>query len=172
MRVTITGVDPGLVHTGVVGITLDTEARTWDVQEEAVPGVKDAEGKTQVDVYTTAQTCAAFGEEHVFIEAYRPRSHFDTDSRMQAAVRELRASIPGSKIINNTGVKQVVGKPLMQLFAVWTFVTSTNHQDLRSAARIGIYGALKDTELNAVLTQFVNDNLDGPVWTRRAASLI
>lgn len=172
MRVSITGIDPGLVHTGVVRVGLDTERRAWDVQEEAVPGVLDEHYVAQVDVEATAEWCNNFSSDHVFIEAYRPRSHFDTDSRMQVGVRGIRAAIPGSKVINNTGVKQVVGPDLMKLFGVWKFVTSTNHQDLRSAARIGIYGALKEPELNAVLTQFVEDNLDGRAWTRHVQAWI
>lgn len=172
MIVTITGVDPGLVHTGVVSLTLWSEIRTWEVHERAVDGVRDADGKVQVDVDGTAQACRDFDSDHVFIEGYRPRSHFDTDSRMEAGVRGIRASVPGSKVINNTGVKQVVSQDLMQLFSVWKFSTSTNHQDLRSAARIGIYGALKDPELNQILTRFVMDNLDGEPWTRKAAAYI
>lgn len=172
MRVTITGVDPGLVHTGVVAITLDDEAHTWEVQERAVPGVKDEDDVVQVDVEGAAQACLEFGSDHVFIEGYRPRSHFGTDARMQTGVRGIRASVSGAKVINNTGVKQVVGQDLMHLLGVWKFATSTNHQDLRSAARIGIYGALKHPQLNEILFQFVVDYLDGTPWTRQVKAYI
>lgn len=177
MTITITGIDPGIVHTGVVAIGLDAERRVWTVDEIVVPGVQlphpSGIGTTPaVDVYSTIKLVETGPDNHVFIEAYRPRSHFAHDASMVSAVRELATGIPGAKVINNTGVKQVVGQQLMQLFSVWKFATSTHHQDLRSAARIGIYGALKDTELNAVLTQFVTDNLDGRVWTRTATAYI
>lgn len=172
MSVTITGVDPGLVHTGVVAITLDIGISQWLVQERALPGVKDEDGTVQVDVAGTAQACLDFGSDYVFVEAYRPRSHFDTDSRMQAGVREIRAAVPGAKVINNTGVKKVVGQSLLSLFGMWSFATSTNHQDLRSAARIGIYGALKNDELNTIMTQFVADALDDRAWTRRRPATV
>lgn len=172
MTVTITGVDPGLVHTGVVAIKLDPLHKRWRVEEAAVAGVKDEDDVTQVDVEGAAQACLQFGSDHVFIEGYRPRSHFDTDSRMQAGVRGIRASVLRSKVINNTGVKQVVGQELMHLLGVWKFATSTNHQDLRSAARIGIYGALKDPDLNKIMTEFVTDYLDGKPWTRHVSAWV
>jgi hypothetical protein len=71
----------------------------------------------------------------------------------------LRRSLPGVEILDNTGVKKVVTKPLMQLLGCWDFPTVTHHQDLRSAARIALYGGLKDQDINSLLTQIVMKQL-------------
>jgi hypothetical protein len=71
----------------------------------------------------------------------------------------LRRSLPGVEILDNTGVKKVVTKPLMQLLNCWDFPTVTHHQDIRSAARIALYGGLKNTEINSYLTQIVMKQL-------------
>lgn len=149
------GIDPGLVHTGLVSFELDPSRRLWRIFAEAIPGP---------DIEATKKLLAGWSGK-VFIEAYRPRSHFGTDPAMTKAVNDMKAALPKAKVLNNTGVKQVVRQPLMELLGVWRFGISTHHQDLRSAARIGLYGALKDDELNAVLAGFVTDHIDGRAWT-------
>ena len=74
--------------------------------------------------------------ERTTIEAYRPRSHLQSDARMGALVNKLRDSIPGSRTMDNTGMKTVITPELMKLMGVWLFTTKSHHQDLRSAARI------------------------------------
>lgn len=151
----IVGVDPGLVHTGVVTFVFRPEDRTFTHFEDVVSGLDVG----RVEEIVTLDHPAA-----VFIEAYRPRSHYDNDARMGAAVNDLKRVLPNATALDNTGVKQVVSRELMELLGVWKFRTSTNHQDLRSAARIAIYGMLKDTEWNALLAQIVIDALDGNHW--------
>jgi hypothetical protein len=101
---------------------------------------------------------------HIFIEAYRPRSHFNTDARMTEAVNATRAALPGSIVLLNTGVKKVVKQPLMELLGVWKFSTPTHHQDLRSAARIALLGALRDDKLNRIIADIVRDHINGNDW--------
>ena len=149
------GIDPGLVHTGVVSIIIDPEWRQFTHVPTVVTGLAIEE---------IVELAAAATPDRVFIEAYRPRSHFDNDARMGAAVNELRRRIPHAQSLNNTGVKQVVTQELMQLLKLWKFTHRTNHQDLRSAARIALYGMLKDEELNRLLTTVVTDTLDGKHW--------
>lgn len=154
---TFIGIDPGLVHTGAVFFRLDPEGRNWTIRWNRIDGPNAAEA---------AEFCerAATPSTPVFIEAYRPRSHFGTDEKMVKAVHDFKAAIPRAKVLNNTGVKQVVKPELMRLLGVWDFGTRTHHQDLRAAARIGLYGALKDDELNLALTRFVIDHIDGRLW--------
>jgi hypothetical protein len=52
----------------------------------------------------------------------------------------------------------------MELLGVWKFHTVTNHQDLRSAARIALYGMVKSETLNKVLYSVVDDHLVGRAW--------
>ena len=151
-----TGVDPGLVHTGVVVFRLAPDARRWGVQSTAIAGL---------DIQELARF---LGEEApygpIFVEAYRPRSHFSTDQQMVEGMGRIRKINNQITVLNNTGVKAVVKPGLLSLMNAWNFSLSTHHQDLRSAARIGVLGALKDERLNQVLTNFVTDHLDGRYW--------
>ena len=78
---------------------------------------------------------------------------------MRSIEAALKRSLPSVEILDNTGVKKVVTKPLMQLLDCWDFPTVTHHQDLRSAARIALYGGLKDQEINSLLTKIVMKQL-------------
>jgi hypothetical protein len=111
---------------------------------------------------------AVFRNAHptrVFIEDYRSRGNvYNTDAKMREAVSKLRAAMPNATVLDNTGVKQVVHRELMELVGCWKFSTPTHHQDLRSAARIALYGMLKDQELNRLLSDVVKAHLDGEPW--------
>lgn len=153
----IVGIDPGIVHTGVVSLSFIESQRTLDVLSCAVPGFDE-------DIVATYVR----PDSHTFAEKYKPRSHFTTDKRMVEAEHKLKARLPKTKLILNTGVTKVVRREVMELFHVWKFSTVTHHQDLRSAARIAIYGALKDDDLNRVLYQFTVDHLEGRPWDVRS----
>ena len=154
---TIIGIDPGLVHTGLVVFELDDDKQEYAMSYEVFDGL---------DTAGAAALCSKYPEAAVFIEDYRARSHYDTDARMTAGVSQFRQAIPGSKLLSNTGVKQVVTQELMDVLDVWSFKTTTNHQDLRSAARIGLYGALKDDATNWILYQIVVDYHNSRRWKR------
>lgn len=155
----VVGVDPGLVHTGVVRMTFDSTSRTVVVDETAVPGLDPT--ATAAWIHTQPVPSS-----QIFIEGYRTRSNFSTDQAMVAGVQELRQVLKG-QVVLNTGVKQVVRRPLMELLGVWQFATVTHHQDLRSAARIALLGMLKSEQLNRVVTQVVLDHLAGRTWNVR-----
>ena len=161
----IIGIDPGLVDTGVVVIRI--EGTKVSVEPEVIHTI---EYKTQdgtlvpnyEQVAGAAQMIVALNPgAHVFIEAYRPRGNtYGTDAKMRDLMAAFRKVLPKAAVIDNTGVKQVVREPLMRRLGIWTFKEKTHHQDLRSAARIGIYGALKDTGLNQELFDFVSYELN------------
>jgi len=149
----VVGIDPGLVHTGVVSMRFNRAYKRIDVAHEAIVG-PDA---------VAARDWIGDKFAFVFIEGYRPRSNFSTDARMSAAVVEFKRETGGT-ILQNMGVKKVVKSPLMELLGVWNFATPTHHQDLRSAARIALLGMLKDDHLNKLLTDVVTDHLEGKDW--------
>lgn len=149
----VVGVDPGLVHTGVVLMTFDQPQKIIEVSAEAVPGI---------DTVRIQQFLGA-SKPHIFIEGYRPRSNLNSDKRMVEGVAAIRAATKG-QVLLNTGVKKVVKKPLMELLGVWSFSTVTHHQDLRSAARIALLGMLKDEQMNRLLANVVRDHLRGSDW--------
>lgn len=82
---------------------------------------------------------------------------------MTVAVSQIKTSTQGTVLLNE-GVKKVIRPELMRLLEVWLFTTTTHHQDLRAAARIGLFGMVKDTYLNQVLADLVRDHLAGDDW--------
>ena len=161
MTVQLIGIDPGLVHTGCVSITLFPITEAIRLSSHVVAGLDVQQVKHWVEA---SQALMPGVQSEVFIEAYRPRSHFDSDAAMGAAVKEMKQALPGSETLLNTGVKKIVTPELMKVMNIWSFSQRTNHQDLRSAARIAVYGGLKDPEINPVITKLVIDHLDGNTW--------
>lgn len=153
-----TGVDPGIVHTGVVTFRFFEKERRFAVDSEAIAGL---------DVLALTRFLNAVAVTGpIFVEAYRPRSHFYTDQQMVEAMGKIRQINSRVKVLSNNGVKKVVKPELMHKLNVWTFPQRTHHDDLRSAARIGLLGALKDDRLNLLLTNFIIDMQDGRPWRR------
>jgi hypothetical protein len=156
MRTHVVGVDPGLVHTGLVRLLFDHDTHELWVEDQAVLGIKPDLALDWIQMEPS--------KAQVFIEGYRPRSNLATDQRMVEGVAAYRTGLKGHVLLN-TGVKKVVRRSLMELLGCWSFTTPTHHQDLRSAARIAILGMLKDDTLNALLTTVVVDSMDGSPWT-------
>ncbi len=152
----IVGIDPGLVHTGVVRMVFEPGSKKVYVSHEAIVGLDTAGVQQWIEDLPA-------GDPIIFIEGYRPRGNLHGDNRMVAAVSEMRAATGGT-VLNNTGVKKVVRRPLMELLGVWSFSTVTHHQDLRSAARIALLGMLKDDDLNSLLADVVSDHINGRTW--------
>lgn len=152
------GVDPGLVHTGIVGLGFDEglhQVHTWS---EVVDGL---------DAEAVADVTNGWPDAPVVIEAYRPRSHYQADARMGAGINEMKRLIKRATTLDNTGVKKIVTPELMKLLDVWSFPTTTHHQDLRSAARIALYAMLKDDNMNHLLSAFLYDEfIAGQPWFR------
>lgn len=142
--IAVCGIDPGVIHTGCVEILFNPETPSISVTSKVVEGIDT----DKIKHFTT-------GADHIFVEAYKPRSNFAVDTYMQEGIGELRQALPSARFLNNMGVKKVVTTELMQLLEVWDFDTPTHHQDLRSAARILLFGMIKDPDLNKLLTDIV-----------------
>ena len=151
MRYRFSGIDPGIVTTGAVTLSIDSDERVFQVSERAL---------TQEEL-PSLRLWTPF--KRIFIEAYEPRSNFGHDTRMAELVKQI-ADITGGKIISNKGVKKVIRKKLMEYLGLWNFQTQTHHQDLRSAAYIMLYGMVKDEIGNQLLTQIVLDHLSLDDW--------
>lgn len=157
----IAGVDPGIIHTGVVELNLYPAQREILLYHEALVGM---DAQAVLDVITRAPNAPGDTATHVFVEGYRPRQNLTPDRKMQEGVAAIRAAT-GGKVLDNMGVKKIITPDLMKVFGVWTFSTTTHHQDLRSAARIALLGAVKDDQLNPIIADIVRDYLDGNPWT-------
>ena len=163
----VAGVDPGIVHTAAVAVHINPKdhwlkifTRVFEgISQESLEGLRDWRHLHQL-VST-----------RVWVEDYRARSHLEHDVEMQRAVSWLTHNLKNASALNNTGVKQVVTQPLMELLRLWIFPARTHHQDLRSAARIMLYGMMKDPPLNSILYEIVEDRLTSqregrkPSWT-------
>ena len=100
----------------------------------------------------------------VFIEEYKPRSHFSQDNEMISGVSRLNKAISKAKVISNTGVKQVVRRKVMEYLDMWYWPQVTHHQDLRSAAYILLYGMYKEPEFNLHIYNILADEFAGQPW--------
>lgn len=154
----VVGVDPGLVHTGVVVLQFGTHGRKLAISHEVVDG-PDAEA---VATWLTGQQLV---KPLVFVEAYRPRQNLSSDQRMMRAEVELRHALRGASFLPNMGIKRVITRDLMDVVELWKFPTATHHQDLRAAARIALLGMVKDAVMNTLLADIVRAHLDGRPWT-------
>lgn len=157
---TVIGVDPGLVHTGIVMLDFNIKERQLTLDHRAVDGLDSVAARHEVETMTKHKPYSTLD---IFIEWYRPRSGFSVDERMVQANSDFKRDL-GGNLLRNTGVKKVVTQELMQLTGVWSFSTSTHHQDLRSAARIALLGMMLDPALNKVLYIFATDNSKGRTW--------
>lgn len=158
-RVThIVGVDPGLVHTGVVRLLFKQPAKELLIETHVIDGL-DAEAVNE----WTYQT--GLPRPKVYVEKYRPRQNLSSDTRMVQGEQDIKRELPAAVLLNNTGVKKVATESLMQAMGLWSFKQSTHHQDLRSAARIAVLGMMKDEALNVVLADFVHAHLVNRPWT-------
>ena len=152
----VLGIDPGLVDTGVVRMFFNPQEKSY-ARDYHVFTALGTEVEPLVSWYDNAPGVT-------FIEAYRPRSAFTTDARMGTLVNDIRRAIPGSKTLLNQGAYSVVKQPLMEALDVWNFRWKTHHQDLRSAARIALFGMLKDPDMNRVIYDYITDYLAGNPW--------
>lgn len=160
---TVVGIDPGLVHTGIVVLTFYPGLKDLEVRSAAVVGSTPAEHTQAVVEYLADHTP---GADHTFVEDYIERgTSYGTNPKMRELMTELKRNVRGAVLVNNTGVKKVVRAPLLDLFQIRKFGTTTHHQDLEAAARILLYGMLKDEELNALVADVVLAHISGEPWS-------
>lgn len=163
MTTLIVGIDPGLRDTGVVTISFDPLNKSVTVRTFVIDG-QTVKAKPDLIRWWLA----GFSQPavtRVFIEKFVPRPGMNTTTGMTELERLLSSDIKGSKLVRNTGVKVIITKALLDLFGLWKFDLVTNHDDLRSAARIALFGMSKDPELNTLLADVVRASLDGSPWT-------
>lgn len=159
---TIIGIDPGIVHTGVVVASFDDEAQQILVEHIVI------EGKGHPAATRAALESMGYHQNpntYLFIENYRERgTAYATNPQMRKLVQRFGEQFPQAQLVDNTGSKHVVKPHLLRLLGLDKFPT-THHQDLQAAARILVFGALKHPSLNQLLSQVVRDHLDGQTWT-------
>lgn len=156
MTLRFTGIDPGLVHTAVVTLEINRYDMRWGTSFRVFDGLGD-DVVEEIKQHTRRDTA-------VFVEEYKPRSHFSQDNEMVSGVSRLNKAIHKAQVISNTGVKKVVRRMVMDYFDLWNWPQVTHHQDLRSAAYILLYGMYKEPEFNQLIYKILADEFDGRPW--------
>jgi hypothetical protein len=151
----IVGVDPGLVHTGVVGMLFQPQLEELEIWHTVVDGPNA----------TAVAAAIPTGRLPVYVEQYKPRQNLSSDQRMTRVEHELRAALQGAVFLPNMGIKRVITHELMDLLELWDYPTSTHHQDLRAAARIALLGMVKEAATNQIVADMVGDSLDYKPWS-------
>ena len=157
------GVDPGLRDTGIVECLFYNEDPSYDTYlekgEQLVLSHATAEDIWGELLFLIAERAEKTEWRTViYVEKYLDRgTSFGTHGRMRELETQLRLLAQKSPIlqkagslsfVNNTGVKKIITNKVLTALQLDTFTTASNHQDLKSAARIALYGAAKDKELN------------------------
>jgi len=173
MGVSYVGIDPGLVHTGMVAINIDPATKAFGVRYHAFDTLYDSAGAldASLSVRTVREHLVKepplFPIGGIFVEAYRSRgNNLHTDEKMRRLLSEFRLHMPSAEVIDNTGSKQVVRPPLLKVLNMDTF-PATHHQDLQAAARILVFGMLKQDTANRYLYDIVDAHLDLNPWASR-----
>lgn len=156
MALRFTGIDPGLVHTAVVTLEVDPLVKRWGTSFRVFDGLGD-DVVEEIKEHTLRDTA-------IFVEEYKPRSHFSQDNEMVSGVSRLNKAIGKAKVISNTGVKKVVRRKVMDYFDLWNWPQVTHHQDLRSAAYILLYGMYKEQVFNQLIYNILADEFAGQPW--------
>lgn len=157
----VVGIDPGLRDTGTVLLSFDTYHRIIATRAFVVDGQTL---KADASIIRNWLDSLEVQQPRVFIEKYVPRPGMATSPDMLALENLIRVSLVDTKLVRNTGVKQMVPREVLTLLGLWSFSIPTNHDDLRAAARIAVYGMMKDPTLNTLLADVIGDELDGKPW--------
>ena len=150
------GIDPGIVHTGLVELNWDFHNQELRITARSVDGVTE---QSVIELRRCIQR-RVWRKSNIIVEEYRPKSHFSSDTKMVEGQAMLKLHLPSAKIINNSGVKSIVTKELLQLLDLYDWSTTTHHNDLRSAARIALLAMLRDERANNRLAKFVEAALN------------
>lgn len=156
----VVGIDPGLVDTGVVSMTFKTGFRELVIRSLVVP-YADFSNPDVIGDWLLRHTSPS---TDVFIEQFVPRPGMNTSPAMLQLEHLIKDSLPAAQMIRNMGVKQVITPQVMDRLQVWRFTQATHHQDLRSAARIGLFGMAKDAHLNSLLAAVLLADVNGQPW--------
>lgn len=165
MQTSIIGIDPGVVHTGCVGLVFYEENRLIDVSYLLINDVDPEAVRDWVDEQPKPAA--------IFIEDYNPGNFGKTDKRMSESLGKLKAEFPPAdhpyivKYVDNAGVNTLVPAKLLETFGVARFPVATHHNDLVSAAKIALLGMMQDKSqhsLRLLVSQVVLDELRGNPW--------
>lgn len=155
MASSIIGIDPGVVHTGCVRVTIDPVEETITRACTVIDGL---------DMQAAADWVDSQPHDLVVVEQYKVRKNFSADTDMLRAESEIKRLVPRIKVQDNYGIVKLVPIGLLQILGLWDYPMSTHHQDLRSAGRILVRGAVRMPVYNKLVADVVLAHLLGQDW--------
>jgi hypothetical protein len=69
-------------------------------------------------------------------------NEYAVDSSVKEVIRVIRKRIPKAELMQNAGYKFTVNDELLLALKLWKFKKTSHHQDVRAAARLGLYYAV------------------------------
>ena len=97
--ITLIGVDPGVVHSGVVQIQLDTVRQHVGVRQQLI------DGPDALAIYQAVTDYLTVDNYVLSIEKYEDRGTvFDTHAPMRKVEMELVKLLPEAQVLSNTGI--------------------------------------------------------------------
>ena len=112
MITTLVGIDPGVIHTGIIVSKINPHVK------EVTNSTFLMEGCPVMDIRDILRN---FRSTATFIEGYRPRSNLHHDRQMQKFVSDLNFHLQNSIALDNMDSKNVVKNDLLKLFKLYSF---------------------------------------------------
>ena len=171
-KLTLVGIDPGIVDTAAIAITLDFLRKRVNIVTQVWTNVtlrqhrKITINDGYLDEIRAFVDHSAFENSATFtgIEGYRDRGYnMEQDQAMNAIIQSTQEILPGSLIVDNTGIKKIVTEPMLKMFFCTRF-QGTNHADIKSAARVALRVGIGVEAINHLLSDFIKQNLAGDTW--------
>ena len=83
--------------------------------------------------------------DYAVVEKYEARdSDYSRDNSVRYTIRTIKECIPNIIEQRNAGYAQDIPEPLLKKLGMWKFDDKTHHQDIRSAARLGLFWAMRN----------------------------
>lgn len=90
--------------------------------------------------------------DYAVVEKYEVRDNdYSRDNSVTQTIKTIKACIPTIIEHRNTGYMQDVPSELLKELDIWDFDHKTHHQDIRAAARLGLFWAMR-SDIEDVVT--------------------
>jgi len=161
-QVSVLGVDPGQVTTGMCHMVFDQARRTVTVRHAAVDGygAGPPDSISQAVARAVRQAKRWPKADLKVVEDYIPRTGLPEDQAMSTIV----ALMEERKLarLNNAGIDQIVTTDMLKLLDAHNFSARSHHQDVRQAAKLCVLALLKNDRHNRMLAGIVADRNTSP----------
>lgn len=104
--------------------------------------------------------------DYAIVEKYEARdSDYSRDNTVKQTIDEIKRCIPNVIEQRNAGYAQDVPEPLLKKLDMWKFDDKTHHQDIRAAARLGLFWSMRN-DIEDVITD-IGLKLQEQLWLQK-----